>query len=75
MINVTRSSMPPFEEYCDEIKKIWDSRWLTNNGIEHRTLENELCEKFNVKIPFFLPTVILLLNVRLQAMIFRVEVK
>ncbi|HHU84546.1 MAG TPA: DegT/DnrJ/EryC1/StrS family aminotransferase [Clostridiales bacterium] len=49
MINVTRSSMPPFEEYCDEIKKIWDSRWLTNNGIEHRTLENELCEKFNVK--------------------------
>lgn len=24
-ILVTRSSMPPFDEYCDEIKDIWDS--------------------------------------------------
>ena len=29
-INVTRSSMPPFEEYCEEIRELWDSRWLTN---------------------------------------------
>lgn len=41
-INVTRSSMPPFEEYCEEIKKLWDSHWLTNMGIEHETLEKEL---------------------------------
>lgn len=31
-INVTRSSMPPFEEYIEEIKNIWESRWLTNHG-------------------------------------------
>ena len=31
-ILVTRSSMPPFDEYCDEIKDIWDSHWLTNMG-------------------------------------------
>lgn len=42
MINVTRSSMPPFEEYCEEIKKIWDSRWLTNMGVEHQLLQKEL---------------------------------
>ena len=41
-INVTRSSMPPFEEYCDEIRGLWDSRWLTNMGCKHRQLEEDL---------------------------------
>ena len=41
-INVTRSSMPDFEEYCNEIKDLWDSRWLTNNGAKHRQLEAQL---------------------------------
>ena len=41
-INVTRSSMPDFEEYCEEIKKIWDSHWLTNMGVEHQELHREL---------------------------------
>ena len=39
VINVTRSSMPPFEEYCAEIRDIWDSRWLTNMGVKHQALE------------------------------------
>ena len=42
MINVTRSSMPSFEEYCEEIRKLWDSHWLTNMGVEHQTLQREL---------------------------------
>lgn len=41
-INVTRSSMPSFEEYCDEIRELWDSRWLTNSGVKHRRLEADL---------------------------------
>ena len=41
-INVTRSSMPDFEEYCNEIKELWDSRWLTNMGAKHRQFEAEL---------------------------------
>ena len=45
-INVTRSSMPSFEEYCEEIRPLWDSHWLTNNGEKHialkKTLENYL---------------------------------
>jgi len=44
-ILVTRSSMPEFEEYCEEIKKLWNSHCLTNMGIEHKTFEAEL-EKF-----------------------------
>ena len=41
-IQVTRSSMPDFEEYCEEIKKLWDSHWLTNMGVEHKLLQSEL---------------------------------
>ena len=38
-INVTRSSMPSFDEYIEEIKDIWETRWLTNNGVKHQFLE------------------------------------
>lgn len=42
MINVTRSSMPDFEEYCNEIKDLWNSHWLTNMGAKHRQFQAEL---------------------------------
>jgi len=41
-INVTRSSMPSFEEYCEEIKELWDSHWLTNMGVKHQQLQAQL---------------------------------
>ncbi|MBQ7596689.1 MAG: aminotransferase class I/II-fold pyridoxal phosphate-dependent enzyme, partial [Clostridia bacterium] len=41
-INVTRSSMPDFEEYCSEIRKLWDSHWLTNMGEEHNEFQKQL---------------------------------
>ena len=47
MINVTRSSMPNFDEYCEEIKDLWDSHWLTNMGIKHQTLQKMLENKLN----------------------------
>ncbi len=40
-INVTRSSMPTYEEYCEAIKPIFESRWLTNMG----PLHNEFADK------------------------------
>ena len=42
IINVTRSSIPEFEEYCQEIRSIWDNHWLTNMGEKHQRLEDEL---------------------------------
>lgn len=42
MINVTRSSMPPYEEFCEEIKEIWNTHWLTNMGVKHKALQAEL---------------------------------
>lgn len=41
-IFVTRSSMPPIEEYIDEIRSIWDSHWLTNMGEKHKALQKAL---------------------------------
>lgn len=41
-IMVTRSSMPPMEEYIEEIKSIWDSHWLTNMGEKHQALTERL---------------------------------
>lgn len=41
-ILVTRSSMPNYEEYIEEIKDIWDSHWLTNMGPKHQKLQEQL---------------------------------
>ena len=47
-INVTRSSMPTYEEYCEEIKDLWESRWLTNMGAKHNLLKGMLCDYLKV---------------------------
>lgn len=39
--------MPGFDEYCEEIKELWDSHWLTNMGVKHKTLEAELKKYLN----------------------------
>lgn len=49
IINVTRSLMPPYEEYCAEIKDLWDSRWLTNMGAKHQKLKQELARYVDAK--------------------------
>ena len=34
--------MPPFEEYVEEIRDLWDSSWITNMGAKHAELEEAL---------------------------------
>lgn len=41
-INVTRPSLPPYEEYTELIKEIWESGWLTNFGPLENRLAGEL---------------------------------
>lgn len=48
IINVTKSSMPEYNEYINEIKSLWDTRWLTNNGAKHKELESQLIEYLEV---------------------------
>ncbi len=48
-IQVTRSSMPPLEEYIEEIRAMWDTHWITNMGPKHRQLQEELKEFMGVE--------------------------
>ena len=44
-INVTRSSMPDFEEFLEELKPVWESRWLSNRGAASLKFE-EMLKKY-----------------------------
>lgn len=48
-INVTKSSMPSYEEYCEEIKSIWDTTHLTNCGPIHNKLKEQLKDYLQVE--------------------------
>ncbi|MGL5230795.1 MAG: DegT/DnrJ/EryC1/StrS family aminotransferase [Cetobacterium sp.] len=41
-IMVTKSFLPPFEEYSKEIQRIWESSWLTNMGPLHEEFKENL---------------------------------
>lgn len=45
---VTRSSMPDFNEYVEEIRPLWESHFLTNMGAKHRELEARLKDYLGV---------------------------
>lgn len=47
-ILVTRASMPPYEEYIEAIRPLWESHWITNMGQYHRELEKKLKEYLDV---------------------------
>ena len=47
-IFVTKSSMPSYEEYCEEIKSIWETTHLTNMGPIHNRLKVSLKEYLKV---------------------------
>ena len=52
-ILVTRSSLAPYEEYEELIKKLWDTRFITNMGPYHEELKNTLSEKFGREAELF----------------------
>lgn len=47
--------MPPYEEYIEAIKPLWESHWLTNMGTYHNQLEQQL-KKF-LGVPYVSLTV------------------
>ncbi len=48
-IYVTQPDLPPLEEFLPYLRKIWDSRVLTNGGPFHQQLEAELASYLGVK--------------------------
>lgn len=47
-ILVTKTTMPPYEEYIEAIRPLWDSHWITNMGTYHKELEKALTDYLKV---------------------------
>ena len=73
-ILVTRSSMPTLDEYVEEIRPIWDSHWLTNMGIKHKELQENLSRYLGVEHVDLLTNGHMALELTLQAMNLQGEV-
>lgn len=67
-ILVTKSSMPDFNEYIEEIRGLWDSHWLTNMGPKHRQFQSALKEYLEVDNIELLTNGHMALELTLQAM-------
>jgi len=73
-ILVTRSSIPELSEYLEEIKPLWESRWLTNMGVKHQQLQAELCSYLGVENIELLTNGHMALELTLQALNLQGEV-
>ena len=49
-ITVTSPLLPSLEDFIPYLEKIWDNKWVTNNGQFHQHLEKALCEY--LKVPY-----------------------
>ncbi len=49
-ITVTSPLLPDLYEFQQMLSKIWDSKWITNNGSFHKELEAALCDY--LKVPY-----------------------
>ena len=52
-LEVTRTYLPPFEEFCEEIRPLWESHWVTNMGEKHEALERALAERTACGVTLF----------------------
>jgi len=68
MIPVTKSDLPPLERYIEHLKKIWTTRWLTNNGEFVKLLESRLEEYLKVKNLMLVSNGTLALEIALRAL-------
>lgn len=68
MINVTKTYLPPFEEYTAILKRAWDKAWITNNGELVQELETKLKEYLNVKNLLFTSNGTVVLQMALKAL-------
>ena len=50
LITVTSPLLPNLDDFTAELQKIWNSKWITNNGSFHQQLEKELAAY--LKVPY-----------------------
>ena len=73
-IYVTQPSLPPLSKFVKDLEKIWDSKYLTNNGPYHKELEEELAKYLGVKYVSLFSNGTLALLIALKALDIKGEV-
>lgn len=68
MINVTKTYLPPFEEYAAVLKRAWDKGWITNNGELVLELEQKLKEYLKIDNLLFCANGTVVLQMALKAL-------
>ncbi|TDN68010.1 DegT/DnrJ/EryC1/StrS family aminotransferase [Paraburkholderia sp. BL10I2N1] len=48
-VPVTQPFLPPLDEFRPYLEEIWDRKWVTNNGVFHQQLEEQLCDYLGVE--------------------------
>ena len=48
-IYITRPLLPKIENVFHKMNEVWESKWLTNNGVQQKKLEIELKKTLNVE--------------------------
>ncbi len=74
MINVTKSFLPPKEEYLAYLDKIWETNQLTNHGPLVYELEEKLKDYLGVKHLFFISNGTIALQIAIKALDLKGEV-
>jgi len=73
-INVTKTYLPPLEEYIKYLEKIWKSNWVTNHGPFVIELEERLKKVFGVKHLFFTSNGTIALQIAIKALGLKKEI-
>jgi dTDP-4-amino-4,6-dideoxygalactose transaminase len=68
MIPVTKSFLPPIDDYIEYLKKIWESNQLTNNGALVKELEAKMKDYLGVKHLFFVSNGTIALQIAIKAL-------
>lgn len=68
MINVTKTYLPPFDEYAVILKRAWDKAWITNNGELVVELEQKLREYLSIENLLFCSNGTIALQMALKAL-------
>ena len=68
MIPIAKTHLPPLRKYRRQLKRIWKSNWLTNEGELHKELEHKLKDYLKVKHLFLVSSGTVGLQIAVRAL-------